>query len=48
MMVTMINTATSRARVSNSNCSEVQMRTYKVSRGPYYDADATMAIPEPY
>jgi len=24
------------------------MRTYKVTRGPNYDADATMAAPEPY
>jgi len=22
------------------------MRTYKVARGPHYDADATMAVPE--
>ena len=24
------------------------MWTYKVTRGPHYDTDATMAIPEPY
>jgi len=24
------------------------MTTYKVTRGPHYDADATMAVPEPY
>jgi len=23
------------------------MRTYKVTRGPHYDADATVAVPEP-
>jgi len=34
--------------VSNSNCSESQMRTYKVTRGPHYDADAITAVPEPY
>jgi len=31
--------------VSNSNCSEGQMKTYKVTRGPHYDADATLAVP---
>jgi len=34
--------------VSNSNCSEGQMRTYKVTQGLHYDADTTMAAPEPY
>jgi len=24
------------------------MRTYKVIRGPHYDANATMAVPEPH
>jgi len=24
------------------------MSTYKVARGPHYDADATVAVPEPY
>jgi len=24
------------------------MRTYEVTRGPHYDADATMAVLEPY
>jgi len=24
------------------------MRTYTVTQGPHYDADATMAVPEPY
>ena len=33
--------------VSNSNCSEDQIRTYKVTRGQYYDAVATMAVPGP-
>jgi len=28
--------------VSNSNFSEGQMRSYKVTRGPHYDADATV------
>jgi len=42
------------AGVSNWNCSEGQMRACKVSRGriittrgPHFDADATMAAPEP-
>jgi len=34
--------------VSNSNFSVGQKRTYKVTRGPHYDADETMALPEPY
>jgi len=34
------------AGVSNSNCSEGQM--IKVTRGPHYDADETVAVPEPY
>ena len=37
-----------RTGASNSNCSESKMRTYKVTRGPHYDADATMLTPEPY
>jgi len=37
-----------RSGVSNSNCSVGQIRTYKVTRGPHYDADATMAVPQPY
>jgi len=36
------------AGISNLNCYEGQMRTYKVTCGPHYDADATMAVPEPY
>ena len=32
--------------VSNSNCSESQIRTYKVTRGPHYDDDATMVVSE--
>jgi len=35
-------------RVSNSNCSKGQMRTYKVTRGPHYDADETLLVQEPY
>jgi len=31
-------------RVSNSNCSEGQ-RTHKVTEGPHYVADATVAVP---
>jgi len=27
---------------------QVQIRAYKVTRGPHYDGDATMAITEPY
>jgi len=34
--------------VSNSSCSEGQMWTYKETQGPHYDADATVAVPEPY
>jgi len=34
----------SRSGVSNSNCSEDQMRTCIVTRGPHYDADAIMAV----
>jgi len=37
----------STAGVSNSNCAEGQMKTYKVTRGPHYDADSTMALLEP-
>ena len=39
----------------NSNCSEGQMGLTKqpegrimITRGPHYDADATIAVPEPY
>jgi len=31
---------------SNSNCSVVHVRTYKVTRGLHYDVDATAAVPE--
>jgi len=34
--------------VWNTNCSEGQIRTYKVTGEPHCDADATMAVPEPY
>jgi len=37
-----------RPEVSNSNCSEGQIRAYKVTRGPHYVADATMAERDPY
>jgi len=30
------------------NCFEGQMRTYKITRGLHYDADATTAVPELY
>jgi len=33
--------------VSNTNCSEGQIRTYKVTGELHCDADATMAVPEP-
>jgi len=36
----------SKAGVSNSNCSVGHMRTYKVTRGPHYDVCATIAVPE--
>jgi len=35
-----------RAGVSNSNCSVGQTGTYKVTRGPHFDAEATIALPE--
>jgi len=35
-----------RLGISNSNCSVGYMRTYKITRGPHYDADATIAVPE--
>jgi len=35
--------------VSNPlNRSKGQMWTSKVTRGPYYDVDVAMAVPEPY
>jgi len=34
--------------VSSPKYSKGQMWTYKVTRGPRYDADAKMASPEPY
>jgi len=37
-----------RFTVSNTKCSEGQIRTYKATGGPQYDADATIAVPEPY
>jgi len=36
------------AGISNSNLSEGQMWNYKVIRGPHYDVDETMAVPEPF
>jgi len=38
----------SEPRVSNSNCNEGQMKTYEVTRGSHYDADARTAVPETY
>jgi len=35
-----------KAGVSNSNWSVGHMRVYEVTRGPHYDADATMAVPK--
>jgi len=35
-----------REGVSNSNCSVGHMRAYKVNRGPHYDADTAIAVPE--
>jgi len=35
-----------RPAVSNSNCSVGQMRTSEITRGPHYDADETIAVPE--
>jgi len=37
-----------RSEVSHSNSSVGQIRTYKVTRWPHCDADATMAVPQPY
>jgi len=34
--------------VSNTNCSESKIRTYKATGGPHYDAEATVAVLEPY
>jgi len=34
--------------VSNSNCSLGQMRSYIGTRGPHYDANATIAAVGPY
>jgi len=31
---------------SNLNCSVGHMRAYDITRGPHYDADATMAAPK--
>jgi len=36
----------SSAGVSNSNWSVGQMGTYKAIRGPHYDAEATIVVPE--
>jgi len=33
-------------RVSISNCSKGQMRTYKVNQGLHHDADATTTVAE--
>jgi len=30
----------------NSNCSVGHIRTFKVTRGPHYDADTTVGVPE--
>jgi len=30
--------------VANSKCSVGHISTYEVTRGPHYDADATMAV----
>jgi len=35
-----------RPGVSNSTCAVDHMRTYKVTRGPRYNADTTAAVPE--
>jgi len=34
----------SKPQARNSNCSEGQMKTYKVTRGPHCDADAGRTI----
>jgi len=34
--------------VSNSNCCEGQMKTYKVTWGSHHDANTTMVAREPY
>ena len=31
-----------------THCFEGQMKVYKVTRGPHYDAEETMAVPEPH
>jgi len=35
-----------RTGVSNANCSVGHMKTLKVTRGPHYDADTAMVVPE--
>jgi len=35
-----------RPGISNSNCSEGQIRTYRATRGPHCGAYATMAVPK--
>ena len=35
-----------RAGVSKSDCFVSHMRTYKITSGPHYNADATMSVPE--
>jgi len=32
--------------ISNWNCSVGHIKTFKVTRGPHFDADATMAVPD--
>jgi len=41
-----LSRAVAKAGISNSNCSVGHMKTYKVTRGPHYDADAEIAVPE--
>jgi len=44
----LLSTVYSISGIANSNCSEGQMRTYEVTRGPHYDADATVAVLKSY
>jgi len=46
MQYKITSASVSKTEVSNSDCSEGQTRTYKVTWGPHYDADASMAVPE--
>jgi len=47
-IVLRVKSVSTYTRVSNSNFSGGQMKTREVTWGPHYDADETMAVPEPH